>query len=699
LSRASAKPAQDGRVSAELPVLGAVANELSAAGSQRRPWLERRLRALPVRWRIMSIAVLNSALALVLLILVWDGAAGLGSAWGELRQVRQSERLLMTLDSEAGRLQSLIHRYFTQPNPAVLDEIVKRRDALMRQLQAQGLAEPSVAASAQELISITERFLQGFEDLRAVRASLSGIYEGDILEPAKDMAGLYAILDSTTQSADTLIRPSLGKSREAYNAMLLAANAYYLTLSEERGQEAKRYAETIERTAPVIIGLAETELQRNALGALRDRAAAVRRGLDLLAEQVARQTRLLSEAIDSNAGAMSAATDRLKAGTAQRERAAQDRFDRALSAVSAKVAIVAAGFVLVVVLIGIGVSRSISEPLHEMLDAMRAIIEGRYERPVRGLDARDEAGDIARAVELFRENAVARRRAEDELRLAKERAEAALLELRDTQTSLVEAEKLAALGSLVAGVAHEVNNPVGISLTVASTLARRSEAFAAETEAGQVRRSRLAEFIEGNREAANQLVANLLRAGELIQAFKQVAVDRSHPDRRRFDLRQSTEQILSSLRPGLKGTRIQVIVDMPEGVVLDSYPGPFGQVLTNLFLNAVNHAFPDGREGTITIVGRTSGDANVHLVFRDDGVGMTETVQRRAFDPFFTTRRGEGGTGLGLHIVYNLVTGRLGGRIVLSSTPDGGTTFRISMPRVAPAEETQTAGSPAPAEV
>ena len=385
--------------------------------------------------------------------------------------------------------------------------------------------------------------------------------------------------------------------------------------------------------------------------------------------------------------------------TAERERAAQDRFDRALSAVSAKVAIVAAVFVLVVVLIGIGVSRSISEPLHEMLDAMRAIIEGRYELPVRGLDARDEAGDVARAVELFRENAVARRRAEDELRLAKERAEAALLELRDTQTSLVEAEKLAALGSLVAGVAHEVNNPVGISLTVASTLARRSEAFAAETEAGQVRRSRLAEFIEGNREAANQLVANLLRAGELIQAFKQVAVDRSHPDRRRFDLKQSTEQILSSLRPGLKGTRIQVIVDMPEGVVMDSYPGPFGQVLTNLFLNAVNHAFADGREGTITIVGRTSGADQVHVVFRDDGVGMSEAVQRKAFDPFFTTRRGEGGTGLGLHIVYNLVTRRLGGRIVLSSVPDGGTTFRISMPRVAPAEETQTAGSPAPAEV
>jgi signal transduction histidine kinase len=125
---------------------------------------------------------------------------------------------------------------------------------------------------------------------------------------------------------------------------------------------------------------------------------------------------------------------------------------------------------------------------------------------------------------------------------------------------------------------------------------------------------------------------------------------------------------------------------------MDSYPGPLGQVLTNLFLNAVNHAFPEGSSGTISIVARTSGADQVHVVFRDNGVGMGESVQRRAFDPFFTTRRGDGGTGLGLHIVYNLITRRLGGRIVLSSMPDAGTTFRISLPRIAPREELQTAG-------
>jgi signal transduction histidine kinase len=361
--------------------------------------------------------------------------------------------------------------------------------------------------------------------------------------------------------------------------------------------------------------------------------------------------------------------------------------------------LVAVIFLTLIVVIGALIARSIIVPLKEIMAAMHAVVSEKYDQPIQGTQARDEIGEMARAVAVFRENAIAKRKAEDELRASRDRAEKALEDLREAQQNLIAAEKLAALGGLVAGVAHEVNNPIGISLTVASSFARRCDEFAKEVGSGPLRRSRLDEFLEGGRDAANQLVTNLQRAGELVQSFKQVAVDRSHPDRRRFDLRQLTEQILSSLRPGLKGTRIQVIVDMPEGVVMDSYPGPFGQVLTNLFLNAVNHAFADGREGTITIVGRTSGTDQVHVVFRDDGVGMSEAVQRKAFDPFFTTRRGEGGTGLGLHIVYNLVTRRLGGRIVLSSTPGGGTTFRISMPRVAPAEETQTAGSTAPAEV
>jgi signal transduction histidine kinase len=291
---------------------------------------------------------------------------------------------------------------------------------------------------------------------------------------------------------------------------------------------------------------------------------------------------------------------------------------------------------------------------------------------------------MARAVEVFRENAIAKRRTEDELRSSKEKAESALLELNTAQQNLIDAERLAALGSLVAGVAHEVNNPLGISLTVASSFARRSETFEAELKAGgKLRRSQLDEFVRTSRDAAQQLVTNLHRAGELIQSFKQVAVDRSHAERRQFALSEATEQIIASLRPVLKRAPIELTVDVPEGLVIDGYPGFYGQILTNLFLNAVNHAFGDGRSGTISISARARGHDHVEINFADNGAGMTPDVQRQAFDPFFTTRRNEGGTGLGLHIVYNLVTRQLGGHMMLESRLGQGTTFRIIMPRTA----------------
>jgi signal transduction histidine kinase len=331
---------------------------------------------------------------------------------------------------------------------------------------------------------------------------------------------------------------------------------------------------------------------------------------------------------------MTATIDSLSGAVRATEEAAQARFDEAVQGVYARVGMAGLGFMAASILFGIATARSIGQPLQDLQATMQNIVDGLYDRRVSGLEARDEIGAMARAVEVFRKNAVDKQQAQQDLRTAKDRAEAALTELREAQQNLIEAEKLAALGSLVAGVAHEINNPVGISLTVASSLAGRCETFATELQAGPLRRSHLFEFVEGNREAARQLVANLNRAGELVHSFKQVAVDRTHAERRTFDLKEASDQIAASLRPGARQCQVALEVGIPKGMIMDSYPGPYGQVLTNLFLNALTHAFKPGQGGTVRISARTLDEAHVEILFEDKGQGMSAEVFRRAFEPF-----------------------------------------------------------------
>src|SRR6266852_920972 len=269
-----------------------------------------------------------------------------------------------------------------------------------------------------------------------------------------------------------------------------------------------------------------------------------------------------------------------------------------------------------------------------------------------------------------------------EIRDKRRLAEAAL-HASETQRYLIETERLAALGGLVAGVAHEISSPIGTSLTVASTLANRSADFTDQIASGQVRRALLVEFADGCRGAAEQLVANLQRAGGLIQSFKQVAIDRSSDVRRAFDLKLATEQVITSARSRLLKSQSSLAIEMPCDIILDSFPGPYGQVLTNLIFNAVTHAFTDGPGGHMLIKARRLGTEKVEITFSDDGNGVPEEIRRHVFDPFFTTRRAQGSVGLGLYIVHNLVTQQLGGRITLVSALGKGTTICMTLPLLA----------------
>lgn len=296
---------------------------------------------------------------------------------------------------------------------------------------------------------------------------------------------------------------------------------------------------------------------------------------------------------------------------------------------------------------------------------------------------RASGGEIV-AINVAAEEITERKRAEREVRAARDAAETALRHLRETQDSLIEAEKLAALGRMVAGIAHEVNSPVGISLTVASTLQQKAAQFSAKAASGDLRRSSLNAFLDLVRDAASQLVTNLSRSAEQIQSFKQVALDQSQSKRRSFDPGLLVEQVLSHLTRDSKQQSIAIGSHCEPDLSMDSYPGPLGQVLTHLVINAITHAFGEGPDGHIDIRIAASGAEHVELLVVDDGCGMTPDVKRLAFDPFFTTRRHFGAAGLGLHMVHTIVTERLGGRINLESEHGGGTTVSLILPREAP---------------
>jgi len=257
----------------------------------------------------------------------------------------------------------------------------------------------------------------------------------------------------------------------------------------------------------------------------------------------------------------------------------------------------------------------------------------------------------------------------------------ALTELRAAQSQLVESEKMAALGALVAGVSHEINTPLGVGVTAASHLCERSAHLLSELDRGAVTKSALKEYAEMAKTSGDLVLSNLKRASELVRSFKQVAVDQSSEQRRIIALRSYLMDILSSLHPTLKRSRHEIALVCPEELMLDTYPGALYQITSNLLLNACIHAFPDAAIGKIEISASVEGE-QVLIKFSDNGSGMTPEVRARVFEPFFTTRRGQGGSGLGLHIVYNLVTQVLNGRIEVESAEGEGTRFLLRIPGV-----------------
>ena len=307
------------------------------------------------------------------------------------------------------------------------------------------------------------------------------------------------------------------------------------------------------------------------------------------------------------------------------------------------------------------------------------------------------SGDARAFICVIRE-ITARKKAELNLHLAKEQAEIAneltvkrnhelqmsMQQLTEAQQQLVEAEKMASLGGLVAGVAHEINTPLGIGVTAVSHLEQELKIVVKAMEEGTLTKASFNDYATEVAEATHIVHANLDRAADLVKSFKQVAVDQTSEELREFDLGEYIREVLLSLRPKLKATQHAIEVECPEALIIHSAPGAISQILTNLMMNSLIHAYDEDIVGTLRIVVEHKLDADskgdVVISYSDDGKGMDETTRENVFEPFYTTRRGQGGSGLGMHIVYNMAIQSLNGSIICKSELGEGVTFVIRFP-------------------
>ncbi len=334
------------------------------------------------------------------------------------------------------------------------------------------------------------------------------------------------------------------------------------------------------------------------------------------------------------------------------------------------------------------VSTKLSKPLTRLTESAYELAKGNFAAAEAiQVTSEDEVGVLSDAFVVMSENLRnSYEKLEDYSKTLEEKVaertkklSQAVENLQTAQSQLVESEKMASLGGLVAGIAHEINTPVGIGVTAASLLHDQTQAFDSAFKDGTMKKSDLVKYIDTCMQGSTMILSNLHRAAELMQSFKQVAVDQSSENRRVFNVEAYLEEILLSLRPKLKKTKHVVTIVCDSAIELDSYPGAFSQIMTNLILNSLIHAFEENDQGHPTIEVKKN-NGSLLLVYSDDGKGIEPAALDHIFDPFYTTKRGQGGSGLGLHLVYNLVTQKLKGSIKCESEVDKGAIFYISLP-------------------
>jgi signal transduction histidine kinase len=269
---------------------------------------------------------------------------------------------------------------------------------------------------------------------------------------------------------------------------------------------------------------------------------------------------------------------------------------------------------------------------------------------------------------------------EADLREANGRLQSSLTALERAQSQLLESEKMASLGGLVAGITHDVSTPLGISITAASFLRDQMQTMNAALTERTLTQHQLQEFLAAGSDAMQLLENNLARASDLIGSFKQVAVDQTSESIREFNLKKYLQDVIQSLRPRWKNTQHQIELDCADNISIVAPAGAFAQIFTNLMVNSLLHGFESQAKGQIRIVVKALDDNQLEFTYSDNGKGLTAEQMEKLFDPFFTTKRQQGGSGLGAHIIRNLVIQTLHGSITANSEVGNGLTYRFVIP-------------------
>lgn len=334
------------------------------------------------------------------------------------------------------------------------------------------------------------------------------------------------------------------------------------------------------------------------------------------------------------------------------------------------------------------IKRQVTNPINTLIQSAKGISEGNLDTSV-VLNRHDELGalsmqldDARAALKDLLQNLEARVAERTEaLSSVNSELEQTVTRLQRAQDDLVETEKLSALGALVAGVSHELNTPLGNSLMMSSTLTDTIKQFSDKLESGQITRSELSHYLQTIRNSADIMQSNITSAADLVRSFKQVSVDRTSEQSRQFELAEYLHEIEATLRHLFKHRPVQLLIKAEPPIIMHSYPGPLNQVINNLVNNALTHAFSNEEAGQVVIAAKVVDEEQVELTVRDNGAGIEPDNLARVFEPFFTTRLGQGGSGLGMHIVHNIVTSVLLGSLKVESEVGHGTLVRLQLPR------------------